>query len=212
MSNNTNQTSTNMPALPSEAEFFLSGMLFVEAKPDDCPICTETLDSDVIKIVACGHFFHCACVLTWCKSDAERCNSCPMCRRDFYMPMIPTPSISRGDHQLRAVIMTHLRRRDAHYDDNMLTPGPLRDNNAYVIMMMNREYRMNGDDGLNNWELLDLYIALDSLGMRTLRLQILQDQRAEGMALSAQDPTSESYYMANIGRRRNRRAILGGFS
>jgi hypothetical protein len=52
-----------MPKLRSREEIFLGGAVPVSAQPDDCTICTESFEIDVIKILACGHTLYLVCVL-----------------------------------------------------------------------------------------------------------------------------------------------------
>lgn len=48
----------------------------IHLKSDECPICMESLDSDICMINPCGHTFHCQCVNQARKSK----NTCPLCR------------------------------------------------------------------------------------------------------------------------------------
>jgi hypothetical protein len=86
-------SSSDTSVLRSQAEFFLGGTVPVAAQPDNCSICTEPQDTDVIKILACGHTFHLLCVLEWFKSNSARRGSCPNCRCELHEPdPLPTPA------------------------------------------------------------------------------------------------------------------------
>ncbi|CAO2651965.1 Nn.00g002480.m01.CDS01 [Neocucurbitaria sp. VM-36] len=75
----------NMPALRSQAEFFMTGVVPVGAQPSqDCSICTEPLDEDVVQMVPCTHSFHCLCILTWLQGFDHQNRTCPNCRCEFY--------------------------------------------------------------------------------------------------------------------------------
>ncbi|KAJ4376256.1 hypothetical protein N0V83_001539 [Neocucurbitaria cava] len=85
-----------MPTLRSQAEFFMTGVFPWVAQPNvDCTICTEPLNDDVVQMVACGHCFHCVCVLTWFRSsgtDSYLLNrTCPNCRHVLYEPTRAAP-------------------------------------------------------------------------------------------------------------------------
>jgi hypothetical protein len=81
---NANNPSTNISGLRSQAEFFLGGVVPVDVQPDECSICTDTLDSDVVKIL--GHMFHLGCVLSWFKANTACRGTCPNCRCELYEP------------------------------------------------------------------------------------------------------------------------------
>lgn len=50
----------------SRLEFLMTGIVPVTDTQDaDCTICTVALTADVVKLVRCGHFFHCRCILAW---------------------------------------------------------------------------------------------------------------------------------------------------
>ncbi|KAF1849339.1 uncharacterized protein K460DRAFT_415722 [Cucurbitaria berberidis CBS 394.84] len=91
----------NRPALRSQAEFFMTGVIPVETRPpgEVCTICTEPLVADVVQLVACTHFFHCTCILAWLQGAEKRNCTCPNCRRALYeatppahRSFIPLPS------------------------------------------------------------------------------------------------------------------------
>lgn len=46
-----------------------------------CPICLDTLESNEIVNVNCGHSFHQKCIEQWVNSNF----SCPYCRKDLYV-------------------------------------------------------------------------------------------------------------------------------
>lgn len=50
----------------------LHAKLFRLSKPDECPICTESLN-DVFRPLSCGHWVHRKCILKWK-------DQCPVCR------------------------------------------------------------------------------------------------------------------------------------
>ena len=55
----------------------------VEKCDDDCPICLEPLDKDVVKLSLCRHCFHRKCIKQHFKANGE---SCPMCRAKPFIP------------------------------------------------------------------------------------------------------------------------------
>jgi hypothetical protein len=76
---------TNMSALRSQAEFFMTGVLPIAAPPDsECSICMEKLSADVVKMVACKHVYHCVCILAWFNGDEKQNRRCPNCREELY--------------------------------------------------------------------------------------------------------------------------------
>ena len=44
-------------------------------KPEDCPVCYETIDSTKLKVPGCCHFI--------CTDCSIRCTSCPICREEY---------------------------------------------------------------------------------------------------------------------------------
>lgn len=44
-------------------------------KPEDCPVCYETIDSTKLKVPGCCHFI--------CTDCSQRCTSCPICREEY---------------------------------------------------------------------------------------------------------------------------------
>jgi hypothetical protein len=106
--------SFNTPSkLRSREEFFLGGTVPEPAQPDDCTICTEPLETDVIKILACGRLFHLVCVLAWFKSNSARHGSCPNCRCELFGPE-PHPVPVDAPEPLPATVDAH-GRDDAWY-------------------------------------------------------------------------------------------------
>jgi hypothetical protein len=83
---NKNGKAEESSALRSQLEFFLGGVIPVDAQDDNCTVCLETLDSDVIKVLRCSHCFHITCIIPWFTSDGARRGSCPACRRELYKP------------------------------------------------------------------------------------------------------------------------------
>jgi hypothetical protein len=75
-----------MPTLRSQDEFFTGGMIPVDAQPSAYSICTEILDTGVVKIIICGHCYNLVCVQAWFHSHAARRGSCPNYRRELYEP------------------------------------------------------------------------------------------------------------------------------
>ena len=51
----------------------------LDKNSDFCSICQETYDNDnnQVKILSCGHFFHCTCIEPWLLNCS---NLCPICR------------------------------------------------------------------------------------------------------------------------------------
>ena len=78
-------TQPNVPTLRSRNEFLMTGVIPVSPIPDsDCSICTEPLASDVVKMVACGHTYHCVCVLSWFLGSGQGNRRCCNCRELLY--------------------------------------------------------------------------------------------------------------------------------
>ena len=88
---------SNMPALRSQGEFFMTGIVPAGPQPEesDCSICAEHLAEDVVQIARpCGHMFHAVCLLTWLQGDGRRNRTCPNCRCELYAAPAPAPSTS----------------------------------------------------------------------------------------------------------------------
>jgi hypothetical protein len=125
--------SSNTPStLRSREAFFLCGAVPVPAQPEDCTICTEALETDVIKILIYGHSFHLVCVLAWFKSNSARHGSCPNRRCEFFgaeprpVPAdAPDPATVDGNgrddawyvNAEREVELANARRNRARYED-----------------------------------------------------------------------------------------------
>lgn len=212
-----------MPSIPHKAEFLRNGMLLIEAQSDDCAICKELLESDVVKIQACGHVFHKTCLLEWTESGTEQC-TCPMCRRDLFRveSLVSEDSLRESflaffrsvrEQQLRELrhgIMENLRRRDAQYHDHTFEPVSPRDNPDDYISTIIVAYSRHGNRGLNSWSLLRLYTVLEGLGMRSPRREVLQAELDERVAFNAQISVPApvlQHPFTEVVRRRNWRAI-----
>jgi len=88
---------SNMPALRSQGEFFMTGIVPAGPQPEesDCSICAEHLAEDVVQIARpCGHMFHAVCLLTWLQGDGRRNRTCPNCRCELYAAPVPQPSMN----------------------------------------------------------------------------------------------------------------------
>ncbi|KAH7385922.1 hypothetical protein BKA66DRAFT_569242 [Pyrenochaeta sp. MPI-SDFR-AT-0127] len=74
------------PALRPQAEFFMRGVVPVVAQSpgENCTICSEPLDDDVVQVLACLHCFHCICIATWLQGNENQNRTCPNCRRELY--------------------------------------------------------------------------------------------------------------------------------
>jgi hypothetical protein len=140
-------------------------------------------------------------MLAWFKSTSKQCSTCPMCRRDLYTPAC---SLSQRDFLHMTSITHHLQRRDVQYVQT-LTPGPPSGGNDFVIRAMGCDCRIMVTVA-SSWELPDLYLILDSVGMHSPRLQILQDQQDQLLASNAQNQS------ATVELRLTRRAITYGYS
>lgn len=65
----------------------MTGVLPVCAHPDvACSTCLELLTDDVVKMVKCGHMFHCTCILPWFQSRNLRRGACLNCRTELFQP------------------------------------------------------------------------------------------------------------------------------
>jgi hypothetical protein len=80
------QIDAKKPTLRSPLEFLMTGVLPTNAVPDEeFTICTEPLEEDVVKVIACKHSFHCVCVLDWFTDGYDpRNRTCPNCRTKLY--------------------------------------------------------------------------------------------------------------------------------
>lgn len=77
----------SMPALRSQGEFFMVGVVPVSAQPEgsDCSIRTEHLVRDVVQLAgACGHTFHTVCLVAWLSITAPQNRTCLNCRCELY--------------------------------------------------------------------------------------------------------------------------------
>lgn len=52
--------------------------LDLELQQENCTICLEQLESDVVKLTNCSHTFHVGCITEWLVRKRE----CPVCRQD----------------------------------------------------------------------------------------------------------------------------------
>lgn len=78
---------TTIPHLRSQGEFFMTGVIPVgpQSRNTPCTICTEQFTTDVVQLKgACGHFFHCICILEWLNGNERQNRTCPNCRRELY--------------------------------------------------------------------------------------------------------------------------------
>lgn len=64
----------------------------VEKCDEDCPICLEPLNKDVVKLSLCSHRFHKKCINQHFKLNGE---SCPMCRAEPHVPQHVKNLVSR---------------------------------------------------------------------------------------------------------------------
>jgi hypothetical protein len=84
------------PALPSRGEFFMTGIQPMYPLPDEnCSICADSLEENVVEIIMCQHSFHTMCILTWLSAtDGMRNRACPNCRICLFDPSNPGPYIA----------------------------------------------------------------------------------------------------------------------
>jgi hypothetical protein len=82
----TNQIQIQKRVLRSRAKFLMTGSLPTKSVPGgECGICTDPMEEDIVKVLACNYSFHCTCVLAWFKDgQAKRNCTYPMCRRELY--------------------------------------------------------------------------------------------------------------------------------
>ncbi|KAJ8107994.1 hypothetical protein OPT61_g8485 [Boeremia exigua] len=81
------------PALRSQAEFFMTGVVPVSAQPAAvCSACLDPLTEDVVKMVKCGHMFHCKCIVLWFQSRNAMRGACPNCRTALFRPETSNPT------------------------------------------------------------------------------------------------------------------------
>ncbi|KAF2822297.1 hypothetical protein CC86DRAFT_425925 [Ophiobolus disseminans] len=115
-------------ALRSQAEFFMSGVVPVGAQLGDCSVCTESLNSDVVTILACNHSFHMTCILQWFQSDPVRRGSCPNCRRELFEPErlrapttegVLTDAFNNARDEARDARVATMRRARAEFHEAM---------------------------------------------------------------------------------------------
>ncbi|EJW03670.1 hypothetical protein EDEG_02007 [Edhazardia aedis USNM 41457] len=58
---------------------------------DICSVCHALFaDLDMLRILACGHFFHADCIRTW----LDRSHDCPLCRKNVYTPTVLNDCVS----------------------------------------------------------------------------------------------------------------------
>ncbi|KAH5517138.1 hypothetical protein HBI52_103150 [Parastagonospora nodorum] len=83
-------------ALPSRGEFFMTGVQPIYPLPDEnCSICADALEENVVEIIMCQHSFHTMCILTWLSAtDGMRNRACPNCRICLFDPSNPGPYIA----------------------------------------------------------------------------------------------------------------------
>ena len=78
------------PTLPSQAEFFVSGITPAPTQPTVdvlCGICHEELDGNTVQLTgACNHLYHGICIVTWLQGSTlgRSNNTCPYCRTELY--------------------------------------------------------------------------------------------------------------------------------
>ncbi|KAF2822271.1 hypothetical protein CC86DRAFT_410643 [Ophiobolus disseminans] len=74
------------PSVRSQAEFLAGGIIPIAPVPgEDCPIRRDEMASDVVKIAACSHTFHCSCIVSWFEGSGYVPNtSCPYCCLELY--------------------------------------------------------------------------------------------------------------------------------
>lgn len=74
--------------LRSQAEFLMTGVVPVPAQPEvACSTCLEVLTDYAVKMMKCGHMFHCVCILAWFRSRNMRRGACPNCRTELFEPV-----------------------------------------------------------------------------------------------------------------------------
>jgi hypothetical protein len=62
----------------------------VQAPPTECAICYDAMTTaSERKKTSCGHYFHTACLATWCTTSHARRPPCPMCRTPLSRPRAP---------------------------------------------------------------------------------------------------------------------------
>lgn len=84
-SNPSGQLPTSVPSNQNEQD-----------QPDNCGICLEPmLQDEVIKKIACGHFFDQHCIDEWLKVA----NTCPLCKRvvDLNAPKFKAPEMTHAE-------------------------------------------------------------------------------------------------------------------
>ena len=63
-----------------------------------CPICLETFTTpqEAVRLTACSHVIHAACLDAWINCLAEKCNTCVLCRQTLFSrrPREPTSYLS----------------------------------------------------------------------------------------------------------------------
>ncbi|KAL5119820.1 hypothetical protein ACEQ8H_002181 [Pleosporales sp. CAS-2024a] len=111
---------SEIPALRSRTEFFLTGVTPTGASDENCSICTEALHHDVVKLISCGHHFHTTCIATWLQGDRGVGNrSCPNCRQLLFEAapprLSPAPDMQLSHLAARAntAIWTLVRAMEA---------------------------------------------------------------------------------------------------
>lgn len=82
--------SANVPVLRTQTEFLMTGIASMPAQAEsECTTCLEPLGDDVVKVLRCGHMFHCTFILLWFQSNSPRSNACPNCRTELFAAAPP---------------------------------------------------------------------------------------------------------------------------
>ena len=92
-------------SLPTRADFLATGLVPAENSTDECPICTEPMDSPVK--LPCSHVFCRNCISHWLQQPAT--STCAMCRQVLFTtgqasgPAVPDASRVRHAQAIRAL-------------------------------------------------------------------------------------------------------------
>ena len=56
---------------------------------DECSICQESIYTDMCKNQNCRHYYHCWCITSWINHDRSVVKTCPVCRANLNVSIIP---------------------------------------------------------------------------------------------------------------------------
>jgi hypothetical protein len=121
-----NQNQTKKPALRSQSEFFVTGIVPIGPVPgDSCSVCTEPLKNDVVHVQAYSHNFHDTCIVTWLSGDGGKHNrTCRNCREVLYEAAPATQVSVAGRYPVSTPNTPSVARQMLGQHFGRVQPGP----------------------------------------------------------------------------------------